>query len=564
MGCIKTSKALFFTTSPRSPHKLVPEIQLLINNFDGQKWSGRDGVQRAFADVLSRAETYEGGISKKYSEFSARDRITRSPKALGFVDLSPAIRLTEAGNAFVNGNRPAEIFLRQLLKFQLPSPYHTESCSVKGTFWGRPYLELMRLIRELEFLTPDEFKVFALQLTDYRKFNSIKTKIFSFRAEKERNKGRYKQFIDEVFEDEVKTIYYKEISAGKTKTRESTDDSLRTFIKTQKQNMRDYADACFRYLRFTELFASDGKSIRIAENRIAEIDYILSTVEREPVFVKDVRAFKENLFNPHVPTLYTDNRENLENMIMRLSTFTRRDLSTKTVDELKELRDSIISENRKRVIGKQRELLKSYALYQEVMDTYHEIITDDVYDAPLFLEWNTWRAMEMLNGGEITPNFKVDDFGKPTSTARGNLPDIECDYGDFALSVEVTLQRGQRQYETEGEPVTRHYAQLQQRMGKETYCLFIAERINKATWAHFFGLNQIKNIAAYGGKPRIVPLELEHFMKLIDNSYNNPTTPFPSDVRTFLQTAIDMIDESQNEEDWKAKIHSCVETWMAA
>ena len=38
------------------------------------------------------------------------------------------------------------------------------------------------------------------------------------------------------------------------------------------------------------------------------------------------------------------------------------------------------------------------------------------------------------------------------------MADIVCDYGDFGLTVEVTMQSGQRQYETEGEPVTRHLA----------------------------------------------------------------------------------------------------------
>jgi hypothetical protein len=159
---------------------------------------------------------------------------------------------------------------------------------------------------------------------------------------------------------------------------------------------------------------------------------------------------------------------------MRHFSFSQNDLLGKTVDELKDLQDEAIHQRHTAIIEKQKRELKSYDLYQEVIDTYNEIISDDIYDAPLFLEWNTWRAMTMLDGGEITGNFKIDDFGRPTSTAQGNMPDIECDYGDFALSVEVTLQRGQRQYESEGEPVTRHYARLLQKSGKETYCLFIA------------------------------------------------------------------------------------------
>lgn len=65
------------------------------------------------------------------------------------------------------------------------------------------------------------------------------------------------------------------------------------------------------------------------------------------------------------------------------------------------------------------------------------------------------------------------------------MPDIECDYSDYALSVEVTMQSGQRQYEAEGEPVARHYGLLKKRANKETYCLFIAPTINAATLATF-------------------------------------------------------------------------------
>lgn len=110
MGVIKSSRTLFFTTSPRSPKKLIPEIALLVDNFSGQTWSGNEQVQEEFARTLAAATTFEGDTSKKYSAFSARDRITRSPQGLGFVDLSPTIQLTEAGESFIHGNRPLKSF----------------------------------------------------------------------------------------------------------------------------------------------------------------------------------------------------------------------------------------------------------------------------------------------------------------------------------------------------------------------------------------------------------------------------------------------------------------------
>lgn len=521
-------------------------------------------MQESFANVLANITTFEGSTSKKYSAFSARDRITRSPQGLGFVDLSPTIQLTKAGASFIHGNRPHEIFLRQLLKFQLPSPYHKEGSKIKGTFWGRPYLEIIRLIRDLDHLTPDEFRIFALQLTDYRNYEAVKNQIITFRVEKDNHKGHYKRFVDDVINREISKIYSAEIQSGNIATRESRTSDVRSFISKEKRNMRDYADACFRYFRFTEMFISDGRSIQIAPDKISEIDFILKTVPREPSNINDVTAFKNYLFDPTLPRLYTDDRNNLENTLMRHFSYTKRELSGKTIEELKDLRDSAIQAKRVSIVQKQTEDLKSYALYQEVIDTYNEILSDEIYDAPLFLEWNTWRAMTMLDGGTIKGNFKIDDFGRPTSTAQGNMPDIECDYDTFALSVEVTLQRGQRQYESEGEPVTRHYAQLQKAKKKTTYCLFIAPSINKATWAHFFGLNQIKNISAYGGKPKIIPVELDLFMRLIENSYTSKGIPKPQDVQKFLQTAIDEVENSTDEIDWSNRISAYVEKWLVA
>ena len=564
MGTIKSSRTLFFTTSPRSPHKLIPEIKLLVDSFSGQIWSGRAGCQKAFAEVLASASAFHGQTSKKYSEFSARDRITRSPQGLGFVDLSPTICLTDAGNEFIYGRRPHEIFFRQLLKFQIPSIYHSEAKKLKGTFWGHPYLEIIRLIRDLKFLSPDEFRIFALQLTDFRKYDEIKQAIVSFRKEKTRHAGAYKKFVDDTMTEEVMRIYSTEIESGQFATRQSKTTNAKSFIAKMKRNMKDYTDACFRCLRYTEMFLSDGRSLRIAPDKLEEIDYVLATVDRNPIFLNDKKRYKEYLFSSLEPRLLSDDRDKLEDTLMRFHSFTKRELAGKSIIELKDLRDEAVHRKRIAVVQEQERELKSYALYQEVVDTFDQIISEEIYDAPLFLEWNTWRAMTMLDGGRITGNFKVDDTGKPISTAQGNMPDIECDYDDFALSVEVTLQRGQRQYEAEGEPVTRHYANLSKQSGKETFCLFIAPTISKATWAHFFGLNQIKNIAAYGGTPKIVPLELDTFMKLVENSYTYAETPKPSDVRSFLQDAIKAIMQSEDENDWQKKIQNCVDYWLIA
>lgn len=132
------NKVLFFTTSPRTPSKMIPEIKLLNERFSGHTWDKH--TQETFIDALAESSFFAGKGSSSDKAFSARDRINRAPKALGFIDLKPHIRLTEAGQALVYGKRPQEIFLRQLLKFQLPAPYHIEKPSIRGVFCIHPYL----------------------------------------------------------------------------------------------------------------------------------------------------------------------------------------------------------------------------------------------------------------------------------------------------------------------------------------------------------------------------------------------------------------------------------------
>src|SRR5690606_40089546 len=134
----------------------------------------------------------------------------------------------------------------------VPSPYHKPSAN-SADFWVKPYLELFRLIRHFGSLKFDELMIFGLQLVDYRQFESIVSKINDFRTAKAQNEGNYKKFRAEYLESELHKIYSDDINSGNTKTRETNDTSVSKFLKTKASNMRDYADACFRYLRATGL-----------------------------------------------------------------------------------------------------------------------------------------------------------------------------------------------------------------------------------------------------------------------------------------------------------------------
>ncbi len=553
------SKVVFITTSPRTAEKMIPEIELLAENFSGKKWNKT--TQTEFMDLL-REENFFNGTGTNRPDFSARDRINRAPKALGFVKLTPVIQLTEAGKMLVSSRRKEEVFLRQLIKFQIPSPYHKPSKKA-ANFYVKPYLEIIRLIHHFGSLKFDELTIFGLQLTDYRNFDEIVKKIESFRLKKETTAKTYKEYKFMVQMNELQEIYTSELNNGDTFIRENIGNSAKKFLTTKAKNMRDYADACVRYLRATGLvnIAQVGKSLSIVKEKMDEVEYILNNTDRNPVFIDDKDKYLDYLGNPKLPLLLTDNKDNLVEKLK--NEFPEVKISAQDdIFELKEKLDDLILEKKIKIIDEQVKNIKDFKQYDEIQDVFTRIENNELYDTSLMLEWNVWRGMTMLDGGNIKANLKFDDFGKPMATAQGNMADIVCDYDDFNLTVEVTMATGQRQYEMEGEPVSRHLAKIKKETNKPSYCFFIAPTINEACIAHFYALHNM-NISYYGGKSIIIPIQLNVFRKMIEDSSKASYVPNPEQVRKFCEYSASIISSCLNEQDWYKKITTKALNWLA-
>jgi hypothetical protein len=539
---------------------MIPEIEVLHNNFEGQVWN--KDTQVAFIKKLAEGSDFEGQGSDKDMALSARDRINRAPKALGFVDLKPYVRLTVPGEKLISGKRTEEVLLRQLLKFQLPSPYHKEPEQFAGLFEVKPYLEIFRLIYELGTVSFDELMLFGMQMTHYNKFEQIVSEIKKFRRLKTISDLNYKNFRGDYIRNEVEKIYRDDIYEGNTQTRESKDSSADKFIRTKASNMRDYADACFRYLRATGMveISQRGHSLSIMPEKREEVKYFLENVDRKPVYMFDEDKYREYLFDASVPALYTDDRSRLLKQVAEVAGV-KKDLSAETTEELKDILESAIAAKKEAIVNAQISNLKEYKDYDDVMTVFADIKKNAFYDGPLMLEWNTWRAMTMLDGGDIKANLKFDDKGQPMSTASGNMADIVCDYDDFGLTVEVTMQSGQRQYEMEGEPVSRHLAKLKKETGKDAYCLFIAPKINDACKAYFYALHTM-NIAFYGGQSVIVPLELDVFINMLEQSYRAGYVPDPEQIKRIFEYSMEQVKLSKDENDWYERLQSKALDWL--
>lgn len=100
MASLTMTKAIFGITSPRTLEKIIPEVELLTDLFSGKKWSGNQDLQADFFHSLYHSAFYEGETYPADPALAARDRISRAPKALGFIDLTPTIQLTETRRCF--------------------------------------------------------------------------------------------------------------------------------------------------------------------------------------------------------------------------------------------------------------------------------------------------------------------------------------------------------------------------------------------------------------------------------------------------------------------------------
>lgn len=557
MANLSKTRTVFAFTSPRTIEKIIPEIQVLVDSFSGKEWDTQ--TQIAFFHELFNSEFYEGEKMPDNIALAARDRITRAPKALGFIDLKPEIQLTEVGEKLLSEVRIHETIAKQLFKFQLPSPYH--KIPADRGFGVRPYLELLRLTKELGNLSKTEIAIFFVQMIHHSKFDSVVAAIKKFREDAKKNKGNRKAFIEERFTKEILKIYAADIKDNNLKTRESDDASLTKFIKTKRSNHIDYADAFIRYLRATQLITFDKKTFRmiVAPARIAEVDYILKNIDRNPLSYKTEADYKKYLFNPASLLLLTDDRKYLERQLLKLGV--KFDVKAR-IDSLKDLLEVTEKKMISAAIEQTEVSLKNYKEFDDVIDVFEKITKKEVPDPPLYLEWNIWRALVMMNyAKEVKGNFAIDLDGVPLNTALGNMPDIEVEYEGFKIIVEVTMSSGNKQYEMEGEPVARHFGKIQNNSTVPVYCLFVAPKISEGALAHFFNLNRF-NTKAYGGKTRIVPMSISQFIAFVtiakDKSFNHSKI-----LKTYLDSMIKNNQSVDDEIIWSQQIHDSIPAWVS-
>ena len=103
--------------------------------------------------------------------------------------------------------------------------------------------------------------------------------------------------------------------------------------------------------------------------------------------------------------MLSDNKEALIKQIQKIETsYIPLKEELITIEKLKDKRDELLNKITTKNISKQIKTLKTYTNYDEIMQTNNAIVSGNVVDLSLILEWNIWRAFTMLNDSEIIAN----------------------------------------------------------------------------------------------------------------------------------------------------------------
>lgn len=91
--------------------------------------------------------------------------------------------------------------------------------------------------------------------------------------------------------------------------------------------------------------------------------------------------------------------------------------------------------------------------------------------------------------------------------------------------------------------------------------MFIAPKINESCIAYFYALHTM-NIAFYGGKSVIVPLELDVFINMVEQSYRAGYVPNPQQLRSIFEYSMEQAKISADENEWYEKIKERALNWL--
>jgi len=548
-------------TTVRNPERIRDALGVFKEQFEGHKFDVP--TQNEFFNALIIAGVIKGDPNQTGSrDWSARKWASAFNK-LGLAlprgtKAHPVVTITEAGNALLSENTiESDIFLRQMLKIQLPSP--TED-NLDGAAIHPFYLVLSvaykLLERGLRPLGKEEIALFVQSATSDNQAEEIVEQIEQYRSGRDAIEGRIgkRKFFLERLTQKAQELYGDEMSPQKVGT------------------LQDYSDTTVRYSSITGIFTIGRQSLVIKED---QINLARALVEvGAPKLLSD-EEFWGVFHNPTVPALPTDNTGFLQGDIatleQRLSELSRQ--TGANVEGRTEVApDNILQLKRRREdLEKELTALKEIQFYraqhnpdqvEDIKSLFESIMARETIGGsdyrPAWAEWGVWRVFLSINTIATpvseTRGFKINSELFPIHHAKGGAADLCFKYDDGTLvPAEITLSTNERQFNMEGEAVKFHVKSIvEMNQSNEVIGVFTAPDVHVATAHEFFGAEFYSQKLGGVVKLNIVPLTFDQLQSLLPEQGNGCNSG--AELVEKLRNLVKLKDTSQDGAVWLQQI----------
>lgn len=463
-----------------------------------------------------------------------------------------------------------ELFTKFLLKWQYPNQIEAGY----SDFNIKPFIGTLKLIDTVNKkwealgnkpvgLSKVEYQLFVPTLKNSADIETYADKIIAFRTEKEARTGKDKtDFVKDYANERI---------------REVTPEATTTKLKTIASDLRDYTDSSIRYFRVSGLISLRGNDthIDIAHDKEVEVASILEKMSASAeTFTSDDEYFAL-ISNPELPVLPWENEDDLRKVSEQLTRVLSDEggapyVLTEEISAQPPKVQVALLEEKLNVVrtNKLRGLKHDLTVLDECISKL-EGLTSKGYETitarpSLDFEWYVSRALMVLNDAEdIIPSYKLGDDGIPTGF-RANTSDIECHYGNFGMTVEVTLLLGRDQWYAEGQPVMRHLRDFEDKIEHENaYCIFVAPYIHRDTLNTFW--TGVK-FQYEGKKQSIIPMTLDQFVlflkqaraKIADGTLNH------TDIQRLLNDIVTKAEDYNVATEWTDTFGEVINNWTTA
>ena len=281
---------------PRSPWQIIPLLATAKPFLAGKNWIEKDATKRPGEEKKwnrNQLELREAlGATKEFElddstmgnmEQQGRTYLTMNPVRLGLCwknEISKddhRIEFTAAADALIKKENIEQIWLKQMVKWQVPSYVDKEIHMQK--YSCHPFLSaihvcllLGKMKRELdqEFLSKWEYATFILTMTYDNEAWKIAKDILSVRKkvlkmkDANKNKERRKYAIRR-----LRKIFKEDIAKGSFSKRQQKPDAPKPTISSELDRRQgctyenDYADTTMRYMRATGIFIASDRTKRL-------------------------------------------------------------------------------------------------------------------------------------------------------------------------------------------------------------------------------------------------------------------------------------------------------------